>query len=262
MSAGKPSIGTRLRPTPALVISLLALVLAMGSGAYAAVVAKNSVTSASIKNGEVKTKDLAKNAVKSKNVKDGQLTTSDLASTTVADLNDASTVGGLSVAQLVAAAGGEYVEANQAAGTANVKVLPVNATTVTTLNIPHAGKWLINATLPVQCVYDGSDGANPANPTPAEPFFYAEGKLLVGATVVDTQDQSCEAEAGVVAVIVPIWSGTATVHFTRMITTTGPTTVTLKGSGAASNVLGVDVVPAARTTATASGSKIQAVTVH
>ena len=53
----------RLRITPSLVISICALVISMSAGAYAVTVApKNSVVSSSIKNGEVKSRDLAKNS--------------------------------------------------------------------------------------------------------------------------------------------------------------------------------------------------------
>ena len=54
------SSGRRLRVSPSLVISIFALVIAMSSGAYAAVTiaAKNSVISSSIKNHNVKTADL------------------------------------------------------------------------------------------------------------------------------------------------------------------------------------------------------------
>jgi hypothetical protein len=78
------------RPSVALVLALLALVVAMGNGAYAAVTAqKNSVVSKSIKNGQVKTPDLAPgavttkklkgNAVGSAKLKDGAVTSADIA---------------------------------------------------------------------------------------------------------------------------------------------------------------------------------------
>src|SRR5688500_3926963 len=55
----------RLRPSPTMVISLLALLVAMSTGAYAAVTIapNNSVVSKSIKNGNVQTEDLAGQAV-------------------------------------------------------------------------------------------------------------------------------------------------------------------------------------------------------
>lgn len=60
----------RRLPSPATLISLLALFVALGAGAYAATKApKNSVTSKSIKNGQVKGKDLAANSVDTANIK-------------------------------------------------------------------------------------------------------------------------------------------------------------------------------------------------
>ena len=60
MSEGT-SKARRLRPSPSIIISIFALVIAMSSGAYAAVTIaeKNSVVSKSIKNSHVKTKDVA-----------------------------------------------------------------------------------------------------------------------------------------------------------------------------------------------------------
>ena len=52
------------RPSPALIVALIALFVGMSSTGYAAVrLAANSVTSAKIKNGQVKTADLANDAV-------------------------------------------------------------------------------------------------------------------------------------------------------------------------------------------------------
>ena len=65
----------RLRTSYANVTSTLALVVALGgTGAYAA----NTIGSADIKPGAVKTSDLGKNAVTSEKVKDGQVRLQDL----------------------------------------------------------------------------------------------------------------------------------------------------------------------------------------
>ena len=55
----------RLRPSPSMIISLFALLVALSTGAYAAVTIapENSVVSKSIKNENVKTEDLAAQAV-------------------------------------------------------------------------------------------------------------------------------------------------------------------------------------------------------
>lgn len=109
-SAGASS-GRRLRPTLSLIISLFALVIAMSTTAYATTIAaKNSVISKSIKNGEVKTKDLARaavtpdklrdfsvsedkltdNAVNSAAIRDGQVDTNDLSAALKAELTGGS----------------------------------------------------------------------------------------------------------------------------------------------------------------------------
>jgi hypothetical protein len=63
---------TSRRRSPALVVALLALALALTTPAYAAVkLAKNSVGSTQIKKGAVKTSDLAKRSVTSDRIKDG-----------------------------------------------------------------------------------------------------------------------------------------------------------------------------------------------
>ena len=275
-----PETKRRLKVSPSLVISIFALVIAMSAGAYAATIApKNSVVSKSIKNKNVKSADIKPGAVKAKqlggnsvdaskiadgsvgsaDIGDGQVGIVDLSAAATTDLNDAATLGGLTVAQLVAAAGGEYYEARQAAGSVDVET--VTPATVATLNLPHAGKYLINARIPVTCTYDGSDGAVPADPNPNQPAILARGTLSVGAAVVDNVEASCEAEGGQLILFVGIYRGTATVEITRMVTVTGPTTLTLKGFATTSVFLS-EFPAAQRIDATATGSMIQAVTVQ
>ncbi|HKG36332.1 MAG TPA: hypothetical protein VKA89_07855 [Solirubrobacterales bacterium] len=67
------------RPSPATVIATIALFVAMGGGAYAALKApKNSVSSRSIKNGQVKRPDLGANAVNGRKVADGSVSSADI----------------------------------------------------------------------------------------------------------------------------------------------------------------------------------------
>jgi hypothetical protein len=69
----------RSKLTYSNVVSTLCLFLLLGGVAYAVTAApKNSVTSRSIKNGQVKAADLATNAVKGTKVADGSLTAADL----------------------------------------------------------------------------------------------------------------------------------------------------------------------------------------
>ena len=69
------------RITYANVVSTMALCIALGGVSYAAVkLPKNSVVSATIKNGQVKNKDLGNNSVTSPKIKDGAVADADLAS--------------------------------------------------------------------------------------------------------------------------------------------------------------------------------------
>jgi hypothetical protein len=68
------------------VVATIALFVALGGSGYAAVtLSKNSVTSKSIKNGQVKTADLAKNAVTSAKIKDFSLLPKDFKSGVLGD---------------------------------------------------------------------------------------------------------------------------------------------------------------------------------
>jgi hypothetical protein len=67
------------RPQHATIVAYLALGVALAGSSYAAVqVGRNTVTSKSIKNGQVKTKDLANSAVSSAKVGDGALLGADM----------------------------------------------------------------------------------------------------------------------------------------------------------------------------------------
>ena len=69
----------RKTPSPALVISLLALFVALGSGAYAA----SKIGTSDLKKNAVTTPKIAKNAVKSNKVANGKLKGKDLADGTL-----------------------------------------------------------------------------------------------------------------------------------------------------------------------------------
>jgi len=68
------------RPSPAMVVALIALFISLGGGAYAAVsIPANGVGSKQLKNGAVIESKLANNAVTSAKVKDGSLLARDFA---------------------------------------------------------------------------------------------------------------------------------------------------------------------------------------
>jgi hypothetical protein len=82
------------RPSPALVISLIALFVALGGTGYAAI----TIGSKQISNNSVSTKDLKNNSATGKDVKNDKLTGADIRESslgTVPNASNASTVGGL-----------------------------------------------------------------------------------------------------------------------------------------------------------------------
>ncbi len=85
----------RFQPTPAFVIAMIALLVAMSGTAVAAGLAANSVKSKQIANGQVKNKDLGANAVTAGKVKDDSLSGLDLLDGSVlgADVQDGSLAG-------------------------------------------------------------------------------------------------------------------------------------------------------------------------
>lgn len=68
----------RFRPTPAFVLAIVALMVALGGSAVAAGLVPNSVKSKHIANGQVKKQDLGANSVRGEKVLDGSLTGTDV----------------------------------------------------------------------------------------------------------------------------------------------------------------------------------------
>lgn len=68
---------TSQRPSPAMVVAFIALLLALGGGAYAQQLANNSVGSKQLKNNAVTTKKIQNGAVNSNKVKNGTLVSGD-----------------------------------------------------------------------------------------------------------------------------------------------------------------------------------------
>ena len=83
------------RSNVALVVAVVALLASTSGTAYAAVVARNSVISSSIKDGQVKYADIAASSVTGSRIKDASVTSADIADgrVTTDDIKDA-TVGG------------------------------------------------------------------------------------------------------------------------------------------------------------------------
>jgi hypothetical protein len=85
----------RPRLTFANVVSIVALFIALGAGAYAAGLKKNSVKSKQIAAGAVKTDELADGAVTSSKVADGAITGAKVDESSLSTVPDAAALGGL-----------------------------------------------------------------------------------------------------------------------------------------------------------------------
>ena len=136
----------RLRPSPAMIVALLALLIAMSTGAYAAVTIAppNSVNSKAIKNESVKTEDLASQAVTKGKLKkasvngqkiiDGSVGTKDIGDGQV-DLTDIA-----NSAKTAFTHGGPAYSTHFEAG----KPIPTTMTTFASLSLP-AGAYVLIA---------------------------------------------------------------------------------------------------------------------
>lgn len=155
-NASRNSVGP-WRVSPSVVISLFALVIAMSTGAYAAVTIapKNSVVSKSIKNQEVKTKDLAASAVSTKKLKDSSVNGAKIADGAIsgADIG----AGQVSLDDISAAAktslnqgGPAYSRHFEAGGP-----LPTTMTQMASLNLP-AGSYVLASKAQID-TFNGSD---------------------------------------------------------------------------------------------------------
>lgn len=70
---------TRRRPSPSMIVAILALIVAMAGGAYAASVPKNSVGAKQLKKNAVKTGKIVNGAVTSAKIADGAVTNGKIA---------------------------------------------------------------------------------------------------------------------------------------------------------------------------------------
>jgi uncharacterized protein YjbI with pentapeptide repeats len=132
----------RFQPTPAFVLAMIALLVAMSGTAVAAGLAANSVKSKQIVNGQVKHQDLGANAVRGEKVKDESLTGLDLQDDSVAgtDVQDGSLTG--ADVQDDALTGADIQE-----GTLGLMSNQVRMVSNTTANQPNG----VGATISVSC---------------------------------------------------------------------------------------------------------------
>jgi hypothetical protein len=145
-SASRDSV-RRWRISPSFVISLFALVIATSTGAYAAVTIapKNSVVSKSIKNQEVKTKDLAASAVSAEKLKNNSVNGAKIADGAIG-ADDMSTAAKNSLNQ----GGPAYSRHFETGGP-----VPTTMTPMASINLP-AGSYVLAAKAQID-TFNGGD---------------------------------------------------------------------------------------------------------
>ncbi|MBM3667134.1 MAG: hypothetical protein FJW90_06570 [Actinobacteria bacterium] len=137
----------RKTPSAGTVIAVVALFVALGSGAYAAKVAKNSVGASALKKNAVTKDKIKKAAVVNSKVAVGTLTANRLSSTAQTDLS-----GALAYGQVDPFGTGSYVAARTSG--------------FTTLTNPAEGRWCLGVDSAIASkVFDAS--GNPTRPTVA-----------------------------------------------------------------------------------------------
>lgn len=183
------------KPTPALIISLIALSVALGGTAYAAVsIPKNSIGTKQLKNKAVTQAKLANGSVRSTKIKNGAVTASKLSSSAASAFLGAADV------RADGAASSEPI-----ADFTSSTFTPIVSKTFTA---PESGYALIIGTLSTEG--DCADG-------PTGRLFYT---LALGGTVLAADDEheadsSCGSDvpgaSGAVTDVVPVSAGTHTV---------------------------------------------------
>jgi hypothetical protein len=161
---------TNLRTNLSTLIALLALVVACGGTAVAAGLAKDSVTSKSIKNNAVKSKDLKDGGVTSVDLKDGTVDSADVKDDTLtgADIGE----GSLGIVPNATAVGGVQItplSVSLPSGTAAVPVLSESGTVV---SLDCTGNIVISysrgASGPPLVLSSVTGGAATISPAPSE----------------------------------------------------------------------------------------------
>jgi hypothetical protein len=144
------STAKRLRPSPSIIISIFSLIIAMSSGAYAAVTIaeKNSVVSKSIKNKNVKAPDIKPAAVRNKHlgassvdatkISDGSVGTADIGDgqVTSADIGD----GQIGASDFSPTALGNYYTKAEADGKFKPVLGLIRGTTIQAIEATGAGQ--------------------------------------------------------------------------------------------------------------------------
>ena len=143
----------RLRPSPAMIVAIIALVLSLGGTSYAAIVLpagsvgtkqlkKNAVVSSKVKNASLTAADVKNESLTTSDVKDGSLTTADITdgSLTTADISD----GSLTTADISEASLSTLGRVAMASNDVTVAASSSTRVAVVTLEAPTPGFVLVN----------------------------------------------------------------------------------------------------------------------
>ena len=143
----------RLRPSPAMIVAIVALVLSLGGTSYAAIVLpagsvgtkqikKNAVISSKVKNGSLTTSDVKNESLTTSDVKNESLTTADISdgSLTTADIAD----GSLTTSDISEASLSTLGRVAMASNHVNVPASSSTRVAVVTLEAPTTGFVLVN----------------------------------------------------------------------------------------------------------------------
>jgi hypothetical protein len=172
----------RYLPSPAMLVALLALFVALGGAAYAGVkLGTNTVRSATIKNGEVKTADLASSAVTNSKVKKSAI---DSARVKDGSLRDAD-ISGLAAAKITgkvasAAAADTATSAANAVNAANADKLDTLDSTAFQLK----ARWALVAS--TGTIISQSGGISVVGTTGSGGYYLDFGAPLTGKGIVAT----------------------------------------------------------------------------
>lgn len=146
----------RARPTPSMIVSLVALVIATSTGAHAAgtIAAKNSVVSKSIKDKNVKTQDLAAGAVGAGKLKDGSVNGAKIVdgSVSTGDIGD----GQIGLNDISTAARNDLSRGGPAYSThfETGGPVPTSMTVMASLNLP-AGNYVLSSKAQIDTFNNG-----------------------------------------------------------------------------------------------------------
>jgi hypothetical protein len=187
------------RPSPSLVISIIALIVALGGTATAAVIIRSSaqiangaVTSADVKDGSISRRDIKDKAVDSAKIANGSVGIDDLSSPARAAIQNA----GTQALEAFRTAGPANVEPNKSARVVTLSNIPpgtyaIFAKTVITATPPTTGLFNQGQTLSGHCKLDAGGDTDESRALLGTPGANSPGEVTTQIT--RTYAQSGEA---------------------------------------------------------------------